>query len=179
MLPAPMEASLRALLLHGCFHLCTAQLAFQAPQFQSGMVLQRGGTTKVWGSGATAGATVQVKLTAAPQQQQEEGATSAATVARADGSWVATLPTITASRGNTLAVADGHSKASLTIDVGDVLLCGGEHCRSAALRPHRCHSTLTPHSRLLPGFCVLSQAKATWDLVCVLLAARIRPSSRR
>lgn len=104
-------------------------LQFQANLFAPGMILQRGTGTKVFGTGATAGATVTVHLegedcsTHCHQKVLAEGTATA----KADGTWVASLDAISARSTATLTASDGKDTLSIEdVAVGDVLLCGGQ-----------------------------------------------------
>ena len=115
----------------------SSQLAFAAPLFGTGMILQRGDATRVWGTGAAAGETVTVSLkpSSSTPSSTHRAIIAAASmrvsvISSADGTWEAVLPAITAQRGATL-MATGSSGSSAPasigdVSVGDVLLCGGQ-----------------------------------------------------
>jgi hypothetical protein len=93
--------------------------ASSAGLFGEGMILQRGDNTRVWGSGAKAGATVKVTVGGAAQ--------SATAAAQASGSWEVTLPSTAATASTTLTASDGTSNVTLRdVAFGDVILCGGQ-----------------------------------------------------
>ena len=108
-------------------HTVEGQLTFAAPLFGEGMLLQRGAGTRVWGTGATPGATVTVSL-AAPGAAA--AAANASTTAQAGGNWSVTLPAIAAAHSATLSATDSStahgSTVQLTVAVGDLILCGGQ-----------------------------------------------------
>ena len=81
--------------------------------FSTGAVLQMGRPVPVWGSAAAPHQDVSVSL---------DGTIVATGVAKADGSWAATLPPQPAAYNRTLSVAGSAS----TISFGVVLLCSGQ-----------------------------------------------------
>ena len=86
------------------------------------MILQRDAATKVWGTGAKAGAQVKVSVNAPANDNLE----TATTLAAGDGSWSTTL-NVSATLTATLTATDGASTATLKdVAFGDVLLCGGQ-----------------------------------------------------
>lgn len=105
-----------------------AGLAFDSPLFGSGMLLQRGAATKVWGTGATPHATVTVRV---------HGVTEAATAtANADGTWLAHMPELPAMAATQLTASDGKAHAALAdVAIGDLLLCGGQVRRKTPTPP--------------------------------------------
>ena len=87
--------------------------------FAPGMLLQRGGSTKIWGYGAIPNGTVRISI---------DGLTSAGvSVATPTGDWQVTLPTLVETNSTSLHAADGHTTAVLTdVAIGELLLCGGQ-----------------------------------------------------
>ena len=86
------------------------------------MVLQRDAQTKVWGSGATAGAQVNVSIV---NNASNGFAWHASTTASADGKWKVTLSNIPFATSATLKASDRVSTIELNdVAIGDVLLCG-------------------------------------------------------
>ena len=101
-----------------------AGLLFQRPLFSSGMILQRGAGTRIWGTtNATAAVTVTVT----------DGSTGAvlASVKSAGpsgGKWMVTVAAgVDATMNSTVTATDGVAVDSLAdVAWGDVLLCGGQ-----------------------------------------------------
>ena len=93
---------------------------FSTPLFSSGMILQRGAGTRLWGAGAAGPVTVTVKV---------GGSTLATAVSTppTGGAWSVSMPAVAAQNSTTVTAADGNTTSSL-VDVawGEVLLCGGQ-----------------------------------------------------
>ncbi len=103
--------------------LCTLALGraeaqlFDAPLFSSGMILQRGEGTRVWGTNAAGPVTVTVSGGIKATSGQPS---------RPHGSWIVSLPNMAAALTSTVAATDGNTTDTLTdVAIGDVLLCGG------------------------------------------------------
>ena len=96
------------------------KLHFSTPLFSSGMILQRGAGTRLWGAGAAGPVTVTVKV---------GGSTLATAVSTppTGGAWSVSMPAVAAQNSTTVTAADGNTTSSL-VDVawGEVLLCGGQ-----------------------------------------------------
>ena len=89
---------------------------FAAPLFSSGMILQRGEGTRVWGANATGPVTVTVT----------GGITASSGKPGPGGSWMVSLPNMEAALTSTVTATDGKATDTLTdVAIGDVLLCGG------------------------------------------------------
>jgi hypothetical protein len=110
----------------------SAALQFQPKLFSSGMILQRGAGTKVFGIGAASGSTVHVALKGTPAGRGAEptATATASAQARADGTWVVSMPATHAMTSATLSATDGSTsldQCTLSdVNVGEVLLCGGQ-----------------------------------------------------
>lgn len=95
---------------------------FSAPLFSSGMILQRGAGTRIWGAGAAGPVTVTVKTAAGTL------ATAVSTApAATGGAWSVSMPAVGAQNATTVTATDGKATETL-VDVawGEVLLCGGQ-----------------------------------------------------
>ena len=85
--------------------------------FGPGMVLQRGESTKIWGSGAVPKTAVHVTV---------DGVTCVG-VSTSTGDWICTLPTLQATENASAQATDGHSTVTLhDLAIGELLLCGGQ-----------------------------------------------------
>ena len=91
---------------------------FDAPLFSSGMILQRGEGTRVWGANATGKVTVTVT----------GGIKATSQAPGPGGSWMVSLPNMAAALTSTVTATDGKTTDTLTdVAIGDVLLCGGTY----------------------------------------------------
>ena len=131
--------ALLVLVLSSRLELCTsaASLAFDTV-FSSGMVLQRGDSTKIWGSGAIPNGTVRVTVAGV--------STPAVGEASSEGDWRVTLPLLVAANSSSVHATDGHTTAMLSdVAIGELLLCGGQSNLGHLLRSlvDACHLSLS------------------------------------
>lgn len=145
----------------------SADIAFHAPLFSDGMILQRGERSQVWGSGAVPKAKVTMSIieescASCPAPDAWDicctpGTTisTATTSAGADGAWRVSLPKLDATKGDQstmvqLTASDGATHATISkVAVGDVLLCGGQS--NMGFTMCGAHSKAQPHHEALEG----------------------------
>jgi len=121
---------------------------FQRPQFGSGMILQRGHGTRVFGGNASAAVTVTVAVPG--------GATVTATSPPpSNGSWLVALPAVSAAPSSVVTATDGSVTDTLDdVAWGEVLLCGGQSnmgfgmCGATVIPSGREHAPQTPTEAL-------------------------------
>jgi hypothetical protein len=94
------------------------------------MILQRNAASKVWGTGASAGATITLTLTpsqCAGDSQSCGARVVATTVADPSGKWTASIEPTPATNSTSLKASDGSTSATLNdVAIGDVIVCGGQ-----------------------------------------------------
>ena len=107
------------------------KLHFSTPLFSSGMILQRGAGTRLWGAGAAGPVTVTVKVggstLATAVSTPPTGPRCTSHPSKTCGVWSVSMPAVAAQNSTTVTAADGNTTSSL-VDVawGEVLLCGGQ-----------------------------------------------------
>ena len=147
--------------------------------FSDGMILQRGGSTAVWGEGAKARSTVTVSVGGVQM--------AAKTTADANGYWMATLPPVGATSSTTLSVTDGLTNATLQdVAFGDVMVMCNPKFRLLPPPPSHdaaksCLEDLKPwaHKSLYRHHTHSSAvANPTWALACVAHNPRTRRQPR-
>ena len=138
---------------------------FSTPLFSSGMILQRGAGTRLWGAGAAGPVTVTVKVggstLATAVSTPPTGPRCTSHPSKTCGMWSVSMPAVAAQNSTTVTAADGNTTSSL-VDVawGEVLLCGGQ--RSVPSTPTVLPLPCPPHTFLFFYFFSFFMVWGVW-----------------